>query len=66
MPPVLDNKNLSSPSVFTPAALLREATRLLRQYLRQFFQSAKHPVARAQAVVSVTDCQLTSVAAKPF
>jgi uridine phosphorylase len=27
MPPVLDNKNLSSPSVFTPAALLREARR---------------------------------------
>jgi hypothetical protein len=27
MPPILDNKNTASPSVFVPATLLREATR---------------------------------------
>jgi hypothetical protein len=27
MPPILDNKNTSSPSVFVPSALLREARR---------------------------------------
>jgi uridine phosphorylase len=30
MPPILDNKNLSSPTVFKPAALLREARRQKR------------------------------------